>query len=257
MLFTRRHTIRLAAAGLGAGLLPVRARAQGAMEGDTYNGDDGAAIVIHPVKHASFAMTVPGLVIYNDPVGGAALYQGLPPPDLILVTHEHQDHFDPATLAALLGENTRLLTNPSVHEKLPGDLQARATAIANGETTTVNDLPIEAVPAYNTTADRLQYHPQGRDNGYVLEIEGSRLYIAGDTEDIPEMRALKDIDVAFLPMNLPYTMTIEQAADAVRAFQPGFVYPYHYNDSDTEGFAKLVQESGAGTDVVLRNWYPA
>ena len=175
-------------------------------------------------------MTLPGMVIYNDPVGGAAMYEGLPPPGLILVTHEHADHFDPPTLAGLVGENTRLLTNPSVHDKLPADLKARATAIANGESTTANAVTIEAIPAYNITADRMQYHPVGRDNGYVLTIGGKRVYIAGDTEDVPEMRALEAIDVAFVPMNLPYTMSVEQAAPAVAAFAPAFVYPYHYGE---------------------------
>ncbi len=258
MTYSRRDTLGLGAiAGLGfVGLASVtgRARAQN-LEGDTYP-VDGGAIVIHPVQHASFVMSVPGLVIYSDPVGGAALYEGLPPPDLILITHEHGDHFDTPTLEAIVRDNTRLLTNPSVHGKLPEALRARATAIANGEATTVNDLPIEAIPAYNLTEDRLQYHPKGRDNGYVLTIGGHRLYIAGDTEDTPEMRALTDIDVAFVPMNLPYTMTIEQAASGVEAFKPGFVYPYHYNESDTTEFARLVTESGAPTDVVLHDWYP-
>ena len=224
------------------------------MQGETYEAE-GGSIVIHPVEHASFAMSTPGLVIYVDPVGGAAKYVGLPPPDLILITHEHPDHFDAPTLAALVGANARLLTNPSVHDKLAEDLKVRATAIANGEATTVNDIAIEAIPAYNTTADRVQYHPKGRDNGYVLSVGGSRVYIAGDTEDTPEMRALTDIDVAFLPMNLPYTMSIEQGASAVAAFKPGFVYPYHYKGSDTAAFARLVQESGAPTKVVLHDWY--
>ena len=225
------------------------------MPGNAYPAD-GGDITIHPVEHASFVMTVPGgLVIYNDPVGGAALYEGLPPPGLILITHEHPDHFDAPTLAGLVTENTKLLTNPSVHDKLPADLKARATAIANGERTTANDIPIEAIPAYNTTPDRLQYHPKGRDNGYVLQIGGQRVYIAGDTEDTPEMRALTGIDVGFLPMNLPYTMSVEQAADAVAAFAPAVVYPYHYKGSDPSEFARLVAEAGGQTRVVIGNWY--
>ena len=259
MHYTRRHTLALAgSAAAGAGLsslMPLGAAAQ-SLEGDTYTGDDGSAIVIHPVKHASFVMTVPGLVIYNDPVGGAGLFQGLPPPDLILITHEHPDHYEPATLSALVGQNTALLTNPAVHGMLPADLAGRATAIANGESTTVNGLLIEAIPAYNTTPDRLQYHPKGRDNGYILTVAGSRVYIAGDTEDIPEMRALEGINVAFLPMNLPYTMSVDQAADAVAAFQPGFAYPYHYKGSDTDAFPGLVADAGASTKVVLHDWYP-
>jgi L-ascorbate metabolism protein UlaG (beta-lactamase superfamily) len=157
---------------------------------------------------------------------------------------------------AVAGAETRLLTNPAVHAMLPADLQARATAIGNGETTMANAIGIEAVPAYNTTADRLQYHPQGRDNGYVLAIDGRRVYIAGDTEDIPEMRALEGVDIAFLPMTLPYTMDIAQAASAVAAFEPRIVYPYHYGESDIPEFARLVTEGGGVTEVVIVDWYP-
>jgi L-ascorbate metabolism protein UlaG (beta-lactamase superfamily) len=213
--------------------------------------------VIHPVEHASFVMQAPGLVIYVDPVGGATLYEGLPPPGLVLVTHEHPDHFDVPTLEAIARGDTRLLTNPSVHDKLPAALKERASAIANGESTTAaNGIAIEAVPAYNITPDRLQYHPKGRDNGYVLAVGGLRVYVAGDTEDTPEMRAVQDIDIAFVPMNLPYTMTIEQAADAVAAIQPGEVYPYHSRGSDIEAFAKLVAEKSPETEVLIRDWYP-
>ena len=161
------------------------------------------------------------------------------------------------TLQGIVGEGTRLLTNASVHEKLPDDLRARATAIANGEKTTANAVEIDAIPAHNVTPDRMQYHPPGRDNGYVLTIGGQRFYIAGDTEPVPEMLALTDIDVAFVPMNLPYTMSVEQAAPAVAAFAPAFVYPYHYRGSDIDAFTRLLAETGATTKVVRGNWYPA
>jgi L-ascorbate metabolism protein UlaG (beta-lactamase superfamily) len=256
MRCSRRHTLRLGAALAGLGLnLPFAVRGQDAMPGDSYP-VGGGAVVIHPVEHASLVMTVPDLVIYADPVGGAAAFQGLPPPALILITHEHPDHFDAPTLAGITTENTWLLTNPAVHGMLPADLRAKATAIANGETTTADAIRIDAIPAYNTTPERLQYHPQGRDNGYVLTTSDRRIYIAGDTEDIPEMRALTDIGIAFLPMNLPYTMTVEQAAAAVAAFRPAIVYPYHYMGSDPAAFAALVAESGVGTEVLLRDWYP-
>jgi L-ascorbate metabolism protein UlaG (beta-lactamase superfamily) len=255
MLFSRRQA--LAAGGatltvLGGGA----ARAQtAALQGDAYPAD-GGDITIHPVQHASFVMTVPGgVVVYNDPVGGAALYEGLPPPGLILLTHEHPDHFDVPTLTGLVADGTVLLTNPSVHDKLPAELQARATAIANGEGATAAGIPIEAIPAYNTTPERLQYHPKGRDNGYILATGGKRVYVAGDTEDTPEMRALTGIDIALLPMNLPYTMTVEQAAAAVAAFKPAVVYPYHYKGSDPAAFARLVADAGGTTKVVLGAWY--
>ena len=256
MIFTRRGTLQLGIAGI-AGLGATRfmqfeARAQGA--GDSYK-TDGGEIVVNPIAHASFVMSVPGLVIYNDPVGGAEAFEGHPPADLILVTHEHQDHFDAATLTALAGEQTKLVVNPAVLEMLSEELKVKATAIGNGESATVGELQIEAIPAYNTTEGRLQYHPQGRDNGYVLTVAGRRVYIAGDTEDTPEMRALTDIDIAFVPMNLPFTMDVDQAASAVAEFKPAFVYPYHYKGSDPEAFAEKVAAAAADTKVVQGPWY--
>jgi L-ascorbate metabolism protein UlaG (beta-lactamase superfamily) len=254
MAISRRSTLLLGGSALaGFGMRPSMARTQAA---DSY-AVEGGELAIHPVEHASLVLTLPGMVIHVDPVGGAEPYAALPPPSLILVTHEHGDHFDVPTLTALTGETTRLLTNPAVHGMLPAELQAKATAIANGESTTADEIAIDAIPAYNTTPDRLQYHPQGRDNGYVLTIGGERVYVAGDTEDIPEMRALTDIAIAFVPMNLPYTMTVEQAASGVAAFAPARVYPYHYGDSDIQAFARLVGESGAGSEVLLRDSYPA
>lgn len=254
MPLTRRETLKFGAAGLaGITIIPFAARAQES-GGDTYETENGD-ITIFPVSHASFVMTVPGMVIYNDPVGGANAYQGHPAPDLILITHEHGDHYDAETLSGLVGEETRLITNPAVFDMLPEELKAKATAIGNGESTTVGDLQIEAIPAYNTTEDRLQYHPQGRDNGYVLTIDGRRVYIAGDTEDIPEMRALADIHIAFVPMNLPYTMDVDQAASAVVEFAPVYVYPYHYNDSDIDAFAEKVASAQSETEVVKGPWY--
>ena len=212
-------------------------------------------LTIHPVSHASLVLEGPDTVIYADPVGEASAYEGLPQPDLILITHEHGDHYSPETLSALVGENTPIITNPAVYDMLPDDLRARATALANGESTNAAGVPIEAIPAYNTTEDRLQYHPEGRDNGYVLTIGEARVYIAGDTEDIPEMRALQNIDLAFVPMNLPYTMTVDQAASAVAEFVPSVVYPYHHRGSDVEQFRSQVEEAADGVEVRLSGWY--
>ena len=257
MQFSRRDTLQLAGAaglaGLGATVfMPFTARAQG--QGDSYK-TDGGEIVVSPVSHASFVMSVPGLVIYNDPVGGKALYDGQPAAGLVLITHEHGDHFEPETLAALVAADTKLVVNPAVMEMLPAELKEKATAIANGEKTTVGSVEIEAIPAYNTTEDRKKYHPQGRDNGYVLTVDGRRVYIAGDTEDIPEMRALKDIDIAFVPMNLPFTMDIDQASSAVAEFKPAVVYPYHYKGQDPQAFAAKVAEAAAEVKVVQGKWY--
>lgn len=256
---TRRQTLRhgltaLTAIGLSA-LTRAGAHAQEPkMTGDTYPAT-GGDITIQPVNHASFVMTVPGLTIYNDPVGGPALYKGLPSPDLILITHEHSDHFDIDTLDGLVGKTTRLIVNPRVYALLSTALKAKARALANGESTEESGIKISAIPAYNTTKARLNYHPKGRDNGYLLAVAGKKIYIAGDTEETPEMRALKGIDIAFLPMNLPYTMDINQAAAAVAAFAPKTVYPYHYRGSDTQAFAALVSASGGATKVVLHDWY--
>ena len=256
MRITRRTTLQAGAIGFfglqASTIMPFAARA--AATGDAYP-VEGGEIVIHPVSHASFVMTTPSMVIYNDPVGAVSLYQDYPAPDLILITHEHGDHYNAETLAALVGEKTKLVVNPAVFGMLPGDLKARATAIGNGESAEASDIGIEAIPAYNTTADRLKYHPKGRDNGYVLTIGGRRVYIAGDSEDIPEMRALKDIYVAFLPMNLPFTMDIEQAASALGEFVPEVVYPYHYKGSDIDAFAELAVKSAPETKVVRGPWY--
>lgn len=254
MQITRREGLKFTIAGLGASMImPYAAHAQ-AMTGDSYEAG-GGKITIKPISHASFVMSVPGMVIYNDPVGGASAFEGQPAPDLILITHEHPDHFNVETLQALAGEGTKLLVNPSVHDKLPDALKAKATRVANGEQATVGDLTINAIPAYNTTEERLKYHPKGRDNGYVIGVAGKRIYIAGDTEDIPEMRALEDIFIAFLPMNLPFTMDVKQAASAVAAFKPAYVYPYHYKGSDPQAFADNVKKAEVDTEVVMGPWY--
>lgn len=254
MSFTRRSALKLGLAGLaGAGALPWRAAAEGM--GDRYAAE-GGDIVVQPVQHASFVLTAPGgAVLYNDPVGGAALYAGEPKPDLILITHQHGDHYDPETLSALAGDTTRLVVNPAVFGMLPDGLKAKARSLANGDSASVDGIAIDAVPAYNTTEDRLKFHPKGRDNGYVLTIAGKRVYIAGDTEDIPEMRALKNVDIAFVPMNLPYTMSTDQAASAVAEFAPAVVYPYHYRGSDPQLFAGKLASMGSKTTVVLGRWY--
>ncbi len=221
---------------------------------DTFNTANGS-VSVHPVSHASFVLNTPETVIYNDPVGGAQLYSQLPPADLILITHEHGDHYDVDTLTALMGENTVLLTNPAVLEMLPGELKERASAIGNGDSTDILNIGIEAVPAYNLTEERLKYHPEGRDNGYVLTVDGMRIYVGGDTEATPEMRALSDIDLAFVPMNLPYTMGVEQAAEGVADFAPKVMYPYHYKGSDIDAFEKLLSEANADIKVMRGPWY--
>ena len=195
-------------------------------------------------------------VIYVDPVGGAKAFNGLPEPDLILLTDIHGDHLNPATVSQVKSDRSRIVAPAAV----AGRLNEPAQKLANGQKITLAGIQIEAVPMYNLTEQRKRFHSKGRGNGYVLTLGKQRVYISGDTEDIPEMRALKNIDVAFVCMNLPYTMTVDQAADAVLEFQPKVVYPYHYRNrggqlSDVERFKKLVSRD-RGIEVRLRNsWY--
>ncbi len=212
-------------------------------------------LVIHPLDHATFVMGWNGKAIYIDPVGGADRFAGLPTPDLILVTDLHGDHLNAETLSAIATPQTRIVAPAAAAEQLPASLMRQTTALANGETRMFDDIGVEGVPMYNLTEDRLRFHDKGRGNGYVLTVGGTRVYIAGDTEDIPEMRALQNIDVAFVPMNLPYTMTEEQAARGVNAFNPEVVYPYHFQGSDPEKFKALVEAGGGNTEVRLRDWY--
>lgn len=216
----------------------------------TPNGD----ILIHPINHATLALQWQKLTVLVDPVGGATRLAHLPKPDLILLTHAHGDHLNSETLKAVATDATRIVAPPAVLDQLPAPLRPRTIVVTNGQKAEVAGVGIEAVAMYNTTPERLKFHPKGQGNGYVLTITDRRLYVSGDTEDIPELRALKGIDVAFVCMNLPYTMTPEQAAAAVRAFRPKIVYPYHCRGTDLEKFRRLVGE-GDGIEVRLRDWY--
>jgi L-ascorbate metabolism protein UlaG (beta-lactamase superfamily) len=204
---------------------------------------------ITPIQHASFMIEAGGQVVHVDPSQGN--YDGLPAADLILITDIHGDHLTPGVIAKVKKSGTLILAPDAVAKTV-----AEATVLRNGETKTVGAWTIEGVPMYNLkrgpSAGQF-YHDKGRGNGYIVTYGGTRIYIAGDTEGIPEMRALKNIDVAFIPMNLPYTMTPEEAADAVRAFHPKIVYPYHYQGSDLKAFEKAL--AGSGVEVRLREWY--
>lgn len=219
---------------------------------------EGDELAVTPVGHASFAMTWNGVTLYNDPAPTGddaaptiAAFEALPDPQIVLVSDIHGDHFNADVLAAVAGD-AQIVAPPAVASALPDDLKARTTVLANGDKAEVAGISIEAIPMYNITEDRLQFHEKGRGNGYLLSFGNARIYIAGDTEDIPEMRALTDIDVAFLPMNLPYTMSVDQAAAAVQVFQPRVVIPYHYADSDVNAFATAV---GGVSEVKILDWY--
>jgi L-ascorbate metabolism protein UlaG (beta-lactamase superfamily) len=218
----------------------------------TANGD----LVIHPVNHASLVLGWNGRTIYVDPVGGAALYQGLPRADLILITHQHGDHLHAATLEGVRGSDVAIIAPQTVFNSLSAGLRAVTTVLTNGASQDLLDLTVEAIPAYNLTTSN---HPKGVGNGYVVTLGGKRIYLSGDTEDIPEMRALRDIDVAFVCMNVPFTMTVAKAASAVREFRPKVVYPYHYRNqggsyADLDAF-KLQVGTDLGIEVRKRAWY--
>jgi L-ascorbate metabolism protein UlaG (beta-lactamase superfamily) len=233
---------------------PMTCAADGTPTPDTIATEDGA-LRIFPINHATLVLEWKDRALYVDPVGGAKAFQSLPKPDLILVTDIHGDHFSKETLAELAGPNTKLVCPAAVADQMTPDLRNSAIILTNGQTGELLGIKIEAIPMYNLTPERLKFHNKGRGNGYVVTLGGKRIYLSGDTEDIPEMRALKNIDVAFVCMNLPYTMTEEQAAQAVRAFKPRIVYPYHYRGSDINKFKELVG-TDVGVDVRLREWYP-
>ena len=227
---------------------------------DAMVGGEGSVIVT-PISHATMALAWAGETIYTDPVGGVEVFSGVEAPSLILVTDIHGDHLHVETLEAVVTPETIIVAPQAVADNLTDALLGQTVVIANGETTTQKGFSIEAVPMYNLPDQGVEIrHEKGRGNGYVVEREGERVYIAGDTADVPEMRALTNIDLAFVPMNLPFTMDVERAADAVLEFVPKTVYPYHYRGqdglSDIEKFKSLVTAGNPDINVVLLDWYP-
>lgn len=211
---------------------------------------------IHPVEHASMILSLPEKTIFVDPVNHLSEFKQAGAPDLILITDIHGDHFSTQTLDGISMENTTLVVPQAVADKLPEKYQSKVIVLHNGEKKEVRDIVIKAIPMYNLPESPDAFHTKGRGNGYLLLLDNKRVYISGDTEGIPEMRQLKDIDVAFICMNLPYTMDIHQAADAVLDFKPKVVYPYHYGKSDVAAFKKIVQSKNGAVDVRLLAWYP-
>jgi L-ascorbate metabolism protein UlaG (beta-lactamase superfamily) len=189
--------------------------------------------------HASLAFAYQGKVLTVDPVGNPSGtpvdYSKMPKADIILVTHEHFDHLDPKAISVLRKEQTKIILTKACAEKVSG-----GTVMKNGDVLTVQGIKIEAVPAYNVVQ---KFHPKGVGNGYIINFDKTRVYVAGDTENTPEMKQLKNVDIAFLPMNLPYTMTPEMVADAAKAFQPKILYPYHYGQTDPNKLIDLLKDS--------------
>jgi L-ascorbate metabolism protein UlaG (beta-lactamase superfamily) len=196
------------------------------------------------IGHGTLMLNCAGAVIHVDPVSMYANYTALPKADVILVTHEHGDHLDVKAIQALTTSRTVLLVNQASEKNL-----SNATVMKNGETKTVAGITIEAVPAYNLEKP---FHPKGNGNGYIISWGGKRIYVAGDTENIPEIKALKNIDIAFLPMNLPFTMTPEQIADVAKSMRPKVLYPYHFGNTDTNALINLMKDE-KGIEVRIRD----
>lgn len=216
-------------------------------EGDTVDG-----VEITPIHHGSLMLEHQGMVIHVDPWGEGD-YRELPAADILLITDVHSDHLDVELASRLMTTDTTVIGSPSVGDRWGGV----DTILENGESTVVDTVHIEAVPMYNLERGPVEgqvYHEKGRGNGYVLTFGDTRVYVSGDTECTPEMRQLRDIDVAFVSMNLPYTMTPGEAAECVAAFAPRIVYPYHYRGSDLEVFTWSLRDTEV--EVRLRDWYP-
>ena len=219
-------------------------------EVDVFKTKSGKVVKFHALVHASIRIDYDGREILVDPVsklGNKTIdYTSMPKADYLLVTHEHGDHFDKAALGTLTSETTRLIMNKRCTE-----MYGSGQAMVNGDKLQLaDDITVEAVPAYNTTEGHLQFHPRGRDNGYILTLDGLRIYIAGDTEDIPEMADIKDIDIAFLPCNQPYTMTTDQLVKAAKTVRPKVLFPYHYGQTDVTSVPAQLES----IDVRIRHY---
>lgn len=213
---------------------------------DAFKTDGGKQVSITCIKHGSLMVAVDKQVIQIDPVGSYADYTQFPKATLVLITHEHGDHLDTKTIAQVSTKDTKVVVNTGGASKLENP-----AVLKNGEQLTIDTkLTVKAVPAYNVATERQRFHAQGNGNGYVLDIDGFRLYIAGDTENIPELEQLKDVDVAFLPINQPYTMTVEQAIKAAKIIQPKVLYPYHYGNTQLEPLVEAMK--GTAVEVRMR-----
>lgn len=224
---------------------------QSPYEVDEFTTASGKTVKFHALMHSCIRIQYDGKEIQIDPVsklGNRSInYAAMPKADYIFVTHEHADHYDAAALKTLSADKTLLVMN-----KRCADMFGSGKVMANGDKLQLADVSVEAVSAYNSTVGREQFHPKGRDNGYILTIDGLRIYIAGDTEDIPEMSQIKDIDIAFLPCNQPYTMTPDQLVRAAKVIKPKVLFPYHYGQTDLSSIP--AQLEGTGIDVRIRHY---
>lgn len=221
---------------------------------DVFAAEEGN-LTVYPVNHGSVVFTFNGKTVFVDPYGGAKLFTRFGTPDIIFITDIHRDHHDTVTLKGLDTENTTFIVPEAVAERMRDSSGKKIVVMANGESEEVMGLAVSAIPMYNMPGDESVRHPKGRGNGYIIEFGGRKVYISGDTEDIPEMRALTDIDIAFVCMNLPFTMDIYQASSAVIEFRPAVVYPYHHRGQDIEEFKEIVDAAGVDVEVRLKDWY--
>ncbi len=220
-------------------LFTLPALSQQTFEVDTIKTSAGN-LEITFIGHGTLMFKFGEKIIHIDPVSREADYTLLPKADLILVTHEHSDHLDPEVLNLIKKEKTKLILTEKCYQKIEAGI-----VMKNGETETYENIKIEAVPAYNIVHKRKSgkpFHPKGEGNGYIITLGDKRVYVAGDTENIPGMKALKNIEIAFLPMNLPYTMTPGMVADAAKTFKPKILYPYHYGKTDPNELVELLKE---------------
>ena len=225
---------------------------QAAQKVDEFTTKSGKKVTITCIKHACIEINYNGTEIQVDPVGFGVHpttdYNQFPKANIILITHEHKDHFDREAITCLRTPATSIYSNTAVYNMFRNSIPLK-----NGDSIVyAPDIKIEVVPAYNYTEGHTQFHPKGRDNGYILTLDGLRIYIAGDTEDIPEMEAIKNIDIAFLPCNQPYTMTIDQLVKAAKTIQPKVLFPYHY--SQTPIAQAIMKLAGSGIDVRIRDY---
>ncbi len=229
-------------------------------EVETTVSKDEPSIDIQPISHATMVLDWEGTIMYFDPVGGKEAFNGKKNPDIILVTDIHGDHLNVETLQAIAKETSQIIAPQAVIDQLPEALKERVIQLGNGETIELEGFTISGVAMYNLREEALKYHEKGRGNGYLIEKEGYRVYISGDTEDIPEMRNLQNIDLAFVCMNLPYTMTVKSAASAVADFKPKTVVPYHYRGmdgfADVDAFQKMVNKNAPEVEVKRIDFYP-
>jgi L-ascorbate metabolism protein UlaG (beta-lactamase superfamily) len=215
---------------------------------------EGGEIAVSQVRQMSVVISTPGGVIYTDPTGGKDAYKGHPSPDMILISHEHHEHFDSDTLNEIAGPDTLLIVPPFVMERLPSNLKGKAVQLANGQASTFGGIAIEAIPSYGLTGEAARWHPKGRGNGYVVEVDGRRIYIAGSTEGTPEMRQLKDIDIALLPLYPPYALGVDDALEAVSSIKPEVTYIYQYNSTRTrDEFVNGMKQRSIATTVIAHD----